>query len=730
MWIAFLLLPLPMQETAPGKVDFARDVAPIFAQHCGKCHGASKPKAQFRLDARGHALKGGLSGPAFVPGKSADSLLIRLLASEDEEERMPPKKAPLPKAAIELLRRWIDEGATWPDDGRTEAPEAIHWAYVKPVPAAPPRPDRHPVDAFIQARLDALGIVPAPLASKETLFRRLCLDLVGLPPTPEELDAFLADPAPDAVDRAVERLLASPHYGERWARPWLDLARYADTNGFNIDSRRSIWLWRDWVIDAFNRDLPYDRFTIEQLAGDILPDATEATRIATGFHRNTPLNEEGGVDPDEARWERLVDRATTTATVWLGSTYLCAQCHNHKYDPISQKDFYRLLAFFETQKETTLERGKPEVLKRKKVLQQAIAAEKKAKGPKDRVADLERELKALDIATTLVLEEKPGAEPVTHLRIRGGYESRGESVRAGVPEAFHPWPEGAPLDRLGLARWLMSPENPLVSRVAVNRIWDILFGRPLVDTPEDFGSQAPLPAQPELLDWLAAEFVRVGWSQKELLRIILRSDAYRRSSRSTPAQRAQDPDNRHLGRGGRFRMEAEMIRDVQLTASGLLSRKLGGPSVFPLQADTSGAIAINKTDMAWVPSPGEDLHRRGLYTYWRRTAPFIAFTLFDAPTREQCCVRRPRTNSPLQALSALNDPAAFDAARALGRRMAQAPGDERTKLAFGFRLCTARFPEAGELDVLHAAWRREPPASSWTMIANALLNLDETLTRE
>ena len=688
------------------QVDFARDVEPLLKAHCLKCHGAAKPKAQLRLDAKGPAMKGGLSGPAIVPGKSADSLFIQLLVSSDADLRMPAKADALPPEKIALLKRWIDEGAAWPDGGPV-AETKKHWAYVKPVRPAPPRKDVAPIDAFILAKLG--GLAPTPPASRETLIRRVSLDLIGLPPTPEEVDAFVRD---GDYEKLVDRLLASPHYGERWAKPWLDLARYADTNGFNIDSRRTMWKWRDWVIEAFNKDMPFDRFTLEQFAGDLLPEADESTRIATGFHRNTMLNEEGGVDPEEARWERLLDRASTTATVWLGSTYACAQCHNHKYDPISQKDFYRLVAFFETQNETTMDFPTPE----QKAKREEIARLKK-KGEK--TDKLEKELRA-SMLTTLVFTEKPGAAPETHLRIRGGFESKGEKVTAGVTEAFHAWPEGAPLDRLGLARWLVSPENPLVARVTVNRLWDALFGRPLVDTPEDFGTQAPPPTHPELLDWLATEFVRVGWSQKALLRTIVTSDAYKRDSRVSKEHLAADPVNKLYARGARFRLEAETIRDVQLSAAGLLSRKVGGPSVFPLQADTSGAIAINKTNMEWKPSPGEDRYRRGLYTYWRRTAPFVAFTLFDAPTREQCVVRRTRTNTPLQALSALNDPAAWDAAKALGKLMAE------TSLEEGFRRCVSRRPSKDELALLTKAVERD----GWALVANVLLNLDETLTRE
>jgi hypothetical protein len=780
--------PVP-QEAAP--VDFVRDVRPLLEAHCLKCHGEKKPKGQFRLDSRAAALKGGISGPAIVPGRSGESLLVRLMTSNDADERMPAKAPALPPAAIQVLRRWIDEGAAWPDAAAGERAVRTHWAYVKPVRPAPPATSdrsrlRTPIDAFVLARLEQEGLGFSPEAPKEALLRRLSLDLTGLPPTPAELDAFLADSAPDAYEKRVDALLASPHYGERWARPWLDLARYADTNGFNFDSPRTMWKYRDWVIDALNRDLPYDRFTIEQIAGDLLPDATLEQRVATGFHRNTLTNEEGGVDRDEARWETLLDRVNTTATVWLGATLGCAQCHNHKYDPFTQKDYYRLLAFFEPSEEPRIELLTPEQLaERASIRKRIVEAEKalaaaelpahvskaistafekrsntnrndlltyyRAQAPAalrpqaDALLALYRDHDRFDGATALVLREKPGdGPPSTLLRIRGGFETPGERVTAGTPASLHPFPAGAPQNRLGLALWLVHPDNPLVARVAVNRLWDAVFGSPLVATPEDLGTQAPEPTHPGLLDWLAAEFAALKWSQKALLRAIVTSSAYRQSSRVPPALLEKDPTNRLLSRGPRFRMEAEMVRDVVLSASGLLSPRIGGPSVYPLQADTSGVIAINKVSIPWTPSPGEDRWRRGLYTYWRRTAPFVAMAAFDAPSREVCTVKRQRTNTPLQALSGLNDPAHVEAARALARRMAAGGGAE-----LGFRLCTARRPDARERGLLEAAFGRErkafeadraaaklvageddPALAAWTMLANVLLNLDETLTKE
>lgn len=576
-----------------------------------------------------------------------------------------------------------------------QQPSYEHWAYRVPVRPTPSAAAATEIDALLNTRLAAANLQPNGRADRATLARRLYVDVIGLPPTVTELEAFLVDESVGAYERLVDQLLASPHYGERWAVPWLDLARYGDTNGHNLDGRRSVWPYRDWLIDALNRDLPFDRFTYEQLAGDLLADADEGTRIATGFHRHTLLNNEGGADPQEARWERLIDRASTTGTVWLGSTFHCAQCHDHKYDPVSQREFFGLVAFFETQDEVTL---------------------KPRSGGK-----------------TLALREKHGAKAETRLRVRGAYDSPADLVPAHVPAAFGPKLEevvgDAPFDRLALARWLMSPDNPLTARVAANRIWMELLGQSLIDSPEDFGMQAKAPEHLDLLDWLATEYVRIGWSQKQLIRTIVRTDVYQRSAVVSARHRDRDPNNRLYARGTRFRLDAERIRDAWLVAAGLLSRKIGGPSVFPLQADTSGVVPTNKVNMRWPTSKGEDRWRRGLYTFWRRTAPFVAFKAFDAPSREVCQVRRERSNTPMQALVGLNDPTALAAAEALAARMRLAGGDERRQLRFGFVACTSREPTSEELDSLQKALQAEPAARAWQRIAIVLLNLDETVSR-
>ena len=645
----------------------------------------------------------------------------------------PATAAPLSPEKIQLIRRWIDQGASWPETPGQPQYEP-HWAYREPSRPSPPRVRdarwvRNPIDAFVLARLEREGLAPSAEAERATLIRRVSLDLTGLPPSPAEVDAFVKDAAPGAYERVVDRLLASPRYGERWARSWLDLVRYADTDGGSWDRPRSMWPYRDWVIRALNQDMPFTRFTIEQIAGDLLPNATGAQFIASGMHANTTLNQEDGVDADEVRWEALTDRVDTTATVWLGATLACARCHNHKYDPFTQKDYYRFLAFFDHS--DVYEYDLPSL-------------PDPARGGRP--------------AMTSVLIEQPQGTATTHVRIRGTFSRKGEQVSAGTPRALHPMRKGTPMNRLGLAYWLVDDANPLTARVVVNRFWGELFGRALAETAEDLGTQGRRPSHPELLDWLATEFVRGAWSMKAIQRTIVTSATYRQSSRVTPALLERDPENVLLARGPRFRLDAETIRDVALAASGLLSDKIGGPSSFPPLPDARGFATNNKGSAIWTPSEGEDAHRRGLYTFWRRTAPYPAFVAFDAPSREVTAVRRPRTNTPLQALSALNDPAFVDAARGLARRMArESSADPAARAAYGFRLCLARTPAPAELELLVGAFLRErdhfatdrgaarqmlggaasrtaeselPELAAWTVVASALLNLDETLTKE
>ncbi len=750
-----LALLAPAALPAAPEVQFNRDVRPILSNRCFKCHGPDLKKGGLDLQNRPSALKMLRSGAkAIVPNHSGKSALLERIVAEDPSERMPPKGDPLTREQVATLKAWIEQGAKYEE----------HWAYVKPArPALPkvsnPAWPRNALDHFVLARLDREGRQPSPEVEQAVLLRRASLDLTGLPPMPSEVERFLSDKGPGAYERAVDRLLASPHYGEHQARPWLDAARYADTNGYEKDERRTIWPYRDWVIRAFNADMPFDQFTVEQIAGDLLPGATQAQKIATGFHRNTMTNTEGGTDDEEFRVAAVVDRVSTTMEVWMGTTLGCAQCHNHKYDPFSTQDYYRLFAFFNNTADPgrslqpVLSLFAPEAERRRAQLQAEIAGLGKDKGPQR--AKLQKELAGVrPLATTLVMQELPRPR-ATHVLIRGNHKNKGEAVTAGVPGKLHPLRQGAPVNRLGLARWLIDDDNPLTARVAMNRTWARTFGKGLVETSEEFGTQGDLPTHPELLDWLATEFVRQKWSMKAMHRLIVTSATYRQSSRVTPGLHRRDPFNRLFARGPRFRMDAEMIRDNALAVSGLLTRRVGGPSVFPYQPD--GVWANPYSGDRWVTSKGGDQHRRGLYTFWRRTAPYAAFMAFDAPSREVCAERRPRTNTPLQALATLNDRVFVEASSGLARRMmTEVKGGAAERAAHGFRLCVARAPlerEKGLLVRLYednlAKYRKDvaaaralaasgggvPPGAdvgelaAWMVVANVLLNLDETITK-
>ena len=1031
-----------------GKVDFLREVRPILSDNCFACHGpdAGTRMAEVRFDTKEGAFAKGPNGPLIVPGDAKASRLFIRVAHEKAAMKMPPAASgkTLTAAQVETLRKWIDEGAEW----------ATHWSY-----AAPRRPElpavsdekwaRNPIDRFVLARLDREGLKPRPEARKETLVRRVTLDLTGLPPTPEEVQAFVQDTRPGAYERLVDRLLASPHFGERMAMMWLDLARYADTHGYHIDSHRDMHHWREWVIGAFNRNLPFDEFTVWQIAGDLLPGATREQRLATGFNRNHMINFEGGAIPEEYLVEYVVDRVETTSTVWMGMTMGCARCHDHKYDPVKQKEFYEFFAFFNNVAEKGLDgrSGNAEPLLRLSTDQQealwdevtrALARREEqlseknmaplvekwermekprlqaapreglewhldmdghladvsgnyqhgrvlrgevtfAEGPVMRsavfsgesqaeyapaefaarvfdarkpwtvafwfrtgaspessfleagpgwrifqeksepIGDLRRGVKIaaelgglyvrtkdwvwttakeagstwhhvaavydgsggvklfIDGAEAATEKRKDGmaggpkgplgtgdralgqpykgqlddariysrtlaaseirqlavAEPVRaafalepekefakrmrehRLRIldyylkngagpelaraqqdlealraqrdrlvkqiptvmvmselekpretfvlgRGDYRNRTVKVEPGVPAMLPPLPKDAPRNRLGLARWLVSKEHPLTSRVAVNRFWQMLFGTGLVKTAEDFGSQGEAPSHPELLDWLAVEFIESGWDVKAMVKRIVMSAAYRQRSDAPEELVERDPENRLLARGPRFRMPAEMLRDQALAASGLLNAKIGGESVNPYQPPgVWEAISYGDVYSAqhYEQDHGDKLYRRSMYTFWKRTAPPPALAAFDAPDREKCVARRARTNTPLQALVLMNDPQFVEAARALALRAWKEGGagvDGRLRRTF--MLVTGRAPDAGEMRVLrellrdqlaHYAARPKEAGelvtvgesavpeevnrtelAAWTMVASAVMNLDEAVTKE
>jgi mono/diheme cytochrome c family protein len=1020
-----------LPPAAARQVDFVKDIQPILAQNCYRCHGARRAEADLRWDLKESVLKGSEHGPVLVTGKSAESRVIELVAGLDPKEVMPKKGERLTAQQIGLLRAWIDQGASWPESVAGKKLSGLdHWAFKAPVRPAPPEVAklkvqstklkvRNPIDAFVLARLEKEGLEPAPEADRATLIRRLSLDLIGLPPTPKEVDDFGNDASPDAYEKVVERLLASPHYGEQWARHWLDVARYADSNGYEKDAARSIWPYRDYVINAFNRDLPFDQFTIEQLAGDLLPNATTEQRVATGFLRNSMMNQEGGIEPEQFRIDAMIDRMDAVGKAWLGLTIGCAQCHNHKYDPITQRDYYQLFAFLNNDDEPFIEVPTPEqiqqreavkrkvrqledqamtsvtnlnermveweaqagassgdwsVLEPKEWLNFATKYEKQSDGsllgggdvkpgavthvwtdttltnitgfrlealvhpnlpyggpglvargswllreftcevyalknptvtnqikfrralvdveapgfsvtniidgdtekrgwtastvlvernqehravfecadpivgfpggtrlkftvyqkhgsgdghsgeldketkldchafgrfrisattssgplrvdpltPSQRIllakpsgqrsseeqrelfnvfrrqqpsmAKVNEEISAawtnwVYAPTTLALKQR--AEPrETHVFKRGDWQKPGERVEPDVPAVLHPFPEHAPRDRLGFAQWIVDPRSPTTARVIVNRVWQAYFGHGFFTTPEDIGTRCDPPSHPELLDWLACEFVEPGgapWSLKHIHRLIVNSATYRQSSKVTPELLAKDPYNRLLARGPRFRMDGEVVQDIALSASGLLNPKIGGPSVRPPIPQSVADTVYG--GFSWPESTGQDRYRRGLYTFWKRALPFPTLLAFDAPTAEFACPRRVRSNTPLQALTTLNEKTFVEAAQAMGLRVMKEGGpDNRSRAVYAFRLATGRAPTGKELESLLQFWNEQfryfedrsaaaiqvgvasptnvPPdvnihkVAAWAMVSRTLLNLDETITKE
>jgi hypothetical protein len=821
-------------------VDYLRDIKPLLAKHCYECHGATKQRSGLRLDTAAAILRGGDSGPGVIPGKSVDSKLIKAVTGVEGTKQMPPKEPRLDAKQIGLLRAWIDQGARAPRQEVAESASggAKHWSFR--APARPPLPVvrnqawvRTAIDRFILARLEKDGIEPSAEADRVTLIRRVSLDLTGLPPAPEEIDRFVADNRPDAYERLVDRLLASPHYGERWGRHWLDLARYADSNGYSIDAPRSIWKYRDWVIHALNRDLPFDQFVMEQLAGDLLPRAALDQKIATGFHRNTPINEEGGIDLEQFRIESVVDRVNTTGAVFLGLTLGCAQCHDHKYDPISQREYYQLFAFFNNCDEPVLEvptaaqlqerrRLEAQIAVRRKRLEtldptsdakqaaweknlshgeqaklpaeirailylpvyQRSAAQKKKLKEVYRNADrarhavgglgnplpfaslahvklartrtaLEKDIARLEraqpqVVTTLVMRERE-IPRATHIHLGGDFLRNGAVVSPAVPAVLGPPLHSSQPNRIDLAQWLVSGENPLTARVTMNRFWQSYFGLALVETENDFGTQGTPPSHPELLDWLATEFVARKWSMKAMHRLLVTSATYRQASHSRPDLAGRDPRNRLLARQARLRLDAEVVRDVALTSSGLLSRRIGGPSVFPPQP--SGIYSFTQVVRDWKEESGPERYRRGMYTAFWRSAAHPALLVFDAPNAVSACTRRVRSNTPLQALTLLNDRGFYEFARALALRILTEAG-AGDRIRYAFRLCLGRNPAPIEEQRLRALLVKESAdlegtadgskatggdgtkgldareLAAYTTLARVLLNLDEFITRE
>ncbi len=846
---AFVLTVTLVGGRAAEIIDFNRQIQPILSDACFHCHGpdGATREAKLRLDQREGIFRTRDDITVVSPRHPETSELYLRITSKEDDEVMPPPAAnrKLKPAEIELLKKWIEAGAPW----------GTHWAFTPPVrPAVPlvgsrnreiladaPAPKSYdfgynPIDAFVRAKLQKEKLSPAPEAARETLLRRVTLDLTGVPPTPAEIDAFVTDRSPDAYERVVDRLLASPRYGERWAWDWLDVARYADTNGFQGDPERTMWPWRDWVVNAINTNMPYDQFTIEQLAGDLLPGATKEQKLASGFHRNNMFNGEGGRIAEETRVENVFDRVETTATVWLGTTFTCARCHDHKYDPIRQKDYFALYDIFNQMSETGRNQGGGQV---PPVMDMSTPAEQEAlKKANTRLDQVAKEVEAFELTKFPRPEGKPlidspaaaalpGNLPATHSKVeprrrnlngllealphfrdtdkdpayvsllqkhiaavrardnatsritrvmimdqmatpretfmlnKGNYESKSEvKVEGAIPSMFAKsvvmdGESPVRLNRLDLARWLVSPENPLAARVTVNRAWQAFFGIGIVKTAEDFGVQSEPPSHPELLDWLATEFVSRGWDMKAVHRLIVTSATYRQDSRVTAARHERDPENRLLARGPRHRLPSWMLRDQALAAAGLLVEKPGGPSVKPYQPEGIWEEATfgKKT---YQQDHGAALYRRSLYVFWRRIVGPTTF--FDAGARQVCTVKVARTNTPLHALVTLNDTAFVEAARVMAQGVSVAAETDAARLEYAFRLLTARRPTAPEaavllarLEKLRAQFTAEPAAAeklaavgvaarpatldavehaAWTALCSLMMNLDEALSKE
>ncbi len=688
-----------------GKVDFNYHVKPILSDKCFACHGpdVKKRQAEFRLDTEEGAFKALKSDAhhfAVVKGKPEESYLIKRIFSEDPLFRMPPAESNLALTEQEknILKKWIEQGAEYKK----------HWAFIPPVkPELPPTTDdwgANEIDRFIAAKLEEVGLSPTIPADKERLIRRVSFDLTGLPPSLEQVDAFLKDNSPDAYGKLVDQLLASTGYGERWANYWLDVARYGDSHGYQDDLPRVMWPWRDWVINAFNKNLGYDQFVTWQLAGDLLPQATREQILATGFNRNHKITQEGGAIPEEYRTEYVVDRTNTFGKAFMGISIECSRCHDHKYDPVSQKDFYSLYSFFNQANEKGLinygELPKPNIAITQTDLKDILHfINGKTIGTKD------------TIKVMVMGDDKPRK---TFVLERGVYDAPTEvSVSSGAPAAILPFDStvyGA--NRLGLSKWLFDPKNPLTSRVMVNRLWQEIFGRGMVATSDDFGNQGALPTHPELLDYLSVDFREKGWDIKYLLKLMVMSSTYQQSSASSERLREIDPDNIYLARSSRYRMNSEMIRDNILFSSGLLHQELGGPSVKPYQPEglwESISVGIKgRGESEYIADKGEKLYRRSLYTYWRKTIPPPSMLIFDAPMKEFCEVRRVRTSTPLQALNLLNDPQMLEAARVLGSSLVEnkaLPVDEKITLAFRKIIC--RKPKSNEIEILLKGYQQE-----------------------
>ena len=756
--ICFLFAAAAHAQTPGGIEFFDKEIRPLLRSNCQGCHSVNGLNSGLALDSLDALKRGGNRGPAAVAGDAA-SLILQAVRQEGAL-KMPPGKKLAPEQ-IAKLEEWVKGGLpVTPEFAAAKRRTSKHWAF-QPVK----RPAGGGIDVLIQAKLKENNLAPSPEADRATLIRRVSLDLIGLPPTPEEVKAFAADKSADSYERLVDRLLASPHYGERQARHWLDLARFADSDGYTIDAPRDIFPYRDWVIRALNDDMPFDRFTIEQLAGDLLPNATNDQITATGFHRNTPSNFEGGIDFEQYRVEAVADRVQTTSGVWLGMTVGCARCHDHKYDPISQREHYQLFAFLnnadEVDKEADrkyfnkpfLEMGTPDeiaalakwdadvqdvefrIRKHQETLTQDADKDPGLIALRKELVGLR--LKKPQVQRTLVMRDR--AKPREHyIHLGGDFTAKGGPVQPGVPAIFPPMkdPNAVP-NRLDLAKWLVDTDNPLTARVTMNRLWQQYFGKGIVETENDFGLAGDRPTHPEVLDFMASEFMAGGWKMKRMQRTLVMSATYRQASAARADAAAIDPYNKLLARQNRLRLDAEIIRDSALVVTGLLGRKVGGPSVYP--PIPKGANDVTQVKREWKVSEGEDRYRRAMYTYFQRSAAHPGLITFDAPDGTVSCTRRVRSNTPLQALILLNDDAYFEFAEVLAKRILSdgAALDDTGKLSLAWNRTLQRGLKSAEgqrmlafLAAQRDAQKEKSEPAAWTAVARVLLNLDEFMTRE
>lgn len=694
-----------IDDQMPDVVSYNFNIRPILSDKCYKCHGpdGSKRQAGLRLDdpvSAYKALKDDPNAHAIVPGSPEESELFRRVATDDTADMMPPANSGLKRLTpheVALVKKWISQGAKF----------ERHWAFTPPKPQPIPEVKdkewcKNPIDNFILAKQEQYDLKHNPQADKERLLKRVCFDLTGLPPSLDLMDKFLADKSPNAYEKVVDQLIASPQYGEKMTLHWLDVSRYADSHGYQDDNYRSQWPWRDWVIHAFNENLPYDKFVTWQLAGDQIPNGTKEQLLATGFNRNHKITEEGGVIDEEYRVAYVTDRTNTFGKALLGVTIECAHCHDHKYDPFSQKEYYSLFAFFNQVKEAGLQStvGGPETYAKRPLMQIT----------NDDVKGILKFVNKQDTNKLIVsVMGDSNYYRKTYVLKRGNYDSHGEEVFMGTPKAIMPFGDKYPKNRLGLAEWLFDPNNPLTARVFVNQMWQEIFGQGIVKTSENFGMQGSLPSDPELLDWLALDFRDHGWNVKRLMKQLVMSATYQQSAVINPDNNKIDPDNTYLARGPRNRLPAEFIRDMVLASSGLLTKTIGGPSVNPYQppglweAATSGRGQL----ATYKQVHGPNLYRRGMYTLIKRTVPPVEMAIFDASNRDQCEVRRLNTNTPLQALLMENDPTVLEAARVLAAKVLQDNSNTQARITKAFRLIICRRPNQKELSILTGLYNDE-----------------------